>query len=75
MAAVNPKALAGKLNALCRDALQNALGLCLAQTNPELEIEHFLLKLFEPSDSDLTKITRQYELDRARLSRELPRSE
>jgi type VI secretion system protein VasG len=74
MAAVNPKNLAGKLNALCRDALQNALGLCLSQTNYEVEIEHWLLKLFEPADSDLTKIARQYELDRARLSRELTRA-
>ncbi len=27
------KHLAGKLNPLCRKALENALGLCIAQTN------------------------------------------
>ena len=71
MAAVNPKSLASKLNPLCRDALQNALGLCLSQTNYEVEIEHWLMKLLEPTDSDLSKILRQYDVNRDRLNREL----
>src|SRR6185437_3897256 len=73
MAPLNLKALVGKLNPLCRRALEGAAGLCLSRTNYNVEIEHWLVKLLEPVDSDLHPILRQYEVDVSRLVRDLTR--
>jgi type VI secretion system protein VasG len=74
MASINLQALAGKLNATCRRALEAAAGMCLSRTNYNVEIEHWLLKLLEPSNTDLTRLFRHYQVDPSRVSRELTRS-
>jgi type VI secretion system protein VasG len=74
MAPLNLKALVGKLNATCRRTLEAAAGLCLSRTNYNVELEHWLLKLLEPSDTDLPRIVQHYEIDKAKVSRELTRS-
>jgi type VI secretion system protein VasG len=74
MASVNPRALADKLNATCRRALEGAAGMCLSRTNYNVEIEHWLVKLLEPANTDLTRILRHYDVDTARVSRELTRA-
>ena len=71
MAAVNLKTLVNKLNPICKRALEGAAGLCLSRTNYNVEIEHWLLKLLEPADTDLPKILRQYDVNAARVNREL----
>jgi len=71
MASINLKALVNKLNPICRRALEGAAGLCLSRTNYNVEIEHWLLKLLEPANTDLTKIFKQYNVDASRVSREL----
>ena len=74
MATLNLKALVGKLNPTCRRALEAAAGLCLSRTNYNVELEHWLLKLLEPSDTDLPRVLQHYEIDKAKVSRELTRS-
>ncbi len=75
MAAINTtKSLVGKLNPLCRRALEGAAGLCLSRTNYNVEIEHWLLKLLEPADSDLARILKHYDVDASRVNRELTKS-
>jgi len=74
MASVNLKSLVGKLNPVCRRGLEGAAGLCLSRTNYNVEIEHWLLKLLETANSDLTRILRHYDVDLARLNRDLTRS-
>ena len=74
MAPLNLKALVGKLNATCRRTLEAAAGLCLSRTNYNVELEHWLLKLLEPSDTDLPRVLQHYEIDKAKVSRELTRS-
>jgi type VI secretion system protein VasG len=74
VATINPRALVGKLNATCRRALEGAAGLCLSRTNYNVEIEHWLLKLLEPANTDLSKILRQYDVDAGRVNRELTRT-
>ena len=37
---VNLKSLVGRLNDVCRNALESAAGLCLSRTNYDVEIEH-----------------------------------
>jgi type VI secretion system protein VasG len=67
----NLKSLVSKLNATCRNSLEGAAGLCLARTNYNVEIEHWLLKLLEAADSDLAAILRYYGVDVSRLARQL----
>src|SRR5262245_10103222 len=74
MVSPNPRSLVNKLNASCRRALEGAAGLCLSRTNRTVEIEHWLLKLLEPADSDLPRVFRHYEIDPARVARELTRA-
>jgi type VI secretion system protein VasG len=75
MAALDAKTLAGKLNSFCRKALENALGLTQSRTNYNIEIEHWLIKLLEPDQSDLLpRLLRHFDVDPARVSRELTRS-
>ncbi len=74
MASANPRPLVNKLNATCRRALEGAAGLCLSRTNYNVELEHWLLKLLETADTDLTKILKHYDVDPARVSRELTRT-
>jgi type VI secretion system protein VasG len=69
--AVNLKALMGRLDSTCRNALEAAAGLCHSRTNYAVEIEHFLLKLCEPADTDFARILRQYEIDASRVTRDI----
>jgi type VI secretion system protein VasG len=71
MAAINLKTLVNKLNPICRRSLEGAAGLCLSRTNYNVEVEHWLLKLLEPADTDLSIILRQYEVNPSRVNREL----
>ncbi|HWB00721.1 MAG TPA: Clp protease N-terminal domain-containing protein, partial [Pirellulales bacterium] len=71
---LNLKSLIGKLNDTSRRSLESAAGLCLSRTNYNVEIEHWLLKLLEVSDTDLARLLRYYEIDQARLNRDLTRA-
>ncbi len=68
---VNLKSLVARLNETCQSALQGAAGLCLSRTNYDIELEHLFVKLLEVSDTDLTKILRQYELNSSRLVKDI----
>ncbi|HEX6815086.1 MAG TPA: type VI secretion system ATPase TssH [Gemmatimonadaceae bacterium] len=71
---VNLKHLIGKLNPVTRNALESAAGLCLSRTHYDVEVEHYLMKLLDVPDSDLTFILKHYGIDRSRLAGELTRS-
>src|SRR5258707_11949254 len=68
------KTLVGKLNPVCKRALEAAAGLCLSRTNYNVEIEHYLLKLLEAGESDLPRILKHYEVDPGVTQRELTRT-
>ncbi len=70
---VDSAALIKTLNKTCLNALQSAAGLCLSRTNPSVEVEHWLVKLTELPDSDLTRIFRNFEVDTSHLLRDLTR--
>ncbi len=74
MPSINPRILVAKLNATCRRALEGAAGLCLSRSHYHVEIEHWLLKLLESADTDLSRLLRHYNVDAARVNRELTRS-
>lgn len=70
----NLKGLIGKLNDTTRNALEAAAGFCLARTHYDIEVEHFLLKLLDVTDSDLPRILKQFGVDKSRLTGDLTRS-
>ena len=70
----NLKSLIGKLNDTCRSALESAAGLCLSQTHYEVDLEHFLLKLLDISNTDFQKILRHFEINETRLVSDLTRA-
>ena len=74
MASVNLKDLVAKLNDTCKRTLEGAAGLCLSRTNYNVEIEHWLLKLMETSNTDIDPILRHFEIEAARLHADLMRS-
>ena len=58
--AISLKAIISKLNDTTRTALEGAAGLCLARTHYDVEIEHFLMKLLDTTDSDFARILKQF---------------
>ncbi len=73
MPGTNLRTLVTKLNPTCRKALEAAAGFCLSRTNYHVEIEHWLLKLLDDEDTDLARTLRHFDVDPARLNRELTR--
>src|SRR5258708_39203422 len=71
---VNLKSLIGKLNDAARGTVEAAAGLCLSRTHYEIEIEHYLLKLLDSSDTDAARIFHNYGVNTSRMSGELTRS-
>ncbi len=74
MVAVDLKALFGRLNQTCNRTLEAAAGLTMSRTHYNVEVEHWLLKLLEMPDSDLTQILRHYEIDAGRVTADLTRT-
>jgi type VI secretion system protein VasG len=74
MAAIDLKALVGRLNEPCRRALEAAAGLTLSRTHYNVEIEHWLLKLADVADGDIAAIMRHYEVDQPRFHIDLNRA-
>jgi type VI secretion system protein VasG len=68
---VNLKALIGRLDDTCRNALEAAAGLCHSRTNYTVEMEHMLLKLLEAPDTDVAKILRHFEVDASRVTKDV----
>jgi type VI secretion system protein VasG len=71
---VNLRALISKLNPATRGAIDSAAGLCLSRTHYDVEVEHFLVKLLDNTDSDFAFIVKHYALDRSRLASDLAKS-
>jgi type VI secretion system protein VasG len=74
MAAVDLKALVGRLNDQCRRALEGAAGLTLSRSHYNVEIEHWLHKLADPSDGDVSLILHHYDADIGRFLGDLNRA-
>jgi type VI secretion system protein VasG len=70
----NLRAVIGKLNPTSRNALEGAAGLCLARTNYNVEVEHFLMKLLDASGADFALIARHFGIDKSKLAAELNRA-
>jgi type VI secretion system protein VasG len=71
---VNLKSLISKTDDSTRKALEDAAGLCLANTHYNVEVEHFLFKLLDQQDNDLHHIAKYFNIDTSRLKTELGRA-
>jgi type VI secretion system protein VasG len=65
------KALIGKCNGFCTQALYAAAGLAVSRTNYEVAVEHFLLKCLEDSTADMAVCLSRYQVERAAVIQRL----
>lgn len=59
----DPSTLLRRLNPYCARALESAAGLCETRAHSEITLEHWLLKLLEQGNSDITIIARHYQFN------------
>jgi type VI secretion system protein VasG len=71
VAAIDLKALVGRLDDQCRRQLEAAAGLTLSRSHYNIEIEHWLGKLLDDATNDVSAILRHYEVDAGRLAADL----
>lgn len=67
----NPAILLRRLNPYCARALEGAASLCQTRAHAEILPEHWLLKLLEQGEGDLTVLARRYEWDMDNLWQDL----
>ncbi len=66
--------LFGKLNPIAYKAIEGATVFCKLRGNPYVELVHWLHQLVQLPDSDLHRIIKHFNLDPARLARDLTES-
>jgi type VI secretion system protein VasG len=74
MTTLNLRSLIQRLNPVCQRSLEAAVGFCLSRSHYNVEIEHWLLKLIEVSDNDISIILSNDKIDLGRLAQDLQRS-
>jgi type VI secretion system protein VasG len=72
--AIELKPLIGRLNDVCRRALEAAAGVTALRSHYNVEIEHLLIGLLDRTDTDFAAILRKWEVEPARLLADLNRS-
>ncbi|MEA2343241.1 MAG: type secretion system protein VasG [Thermoanaerobaculia bacterium] len=65
------RVLIGKLNPICKRALETAAALCVAQTHYNVEVEHLLLKLLDLPATDAGPVFRYFNIEVNELTRQL----
>ncbi|KEQ12252.1 type VI secretion system ATPase TssH [Endozoicomonas numazuensis] len=70
----NLKALVEKMSPALREALEGAAGLCLAHNQYNVELEHWLLKLLDRSDTDFYSLLELHEVNPSTLAKQLASS-
>ncbi|MGK3144646.1 type VI secretion system ATPase TssH [Pantoea sp. C2G6] len=67
----NPAILLRRLNPYCARAMEGAASLCQTRAHAEILPEHWLLKLLEQGEGDLTVLARRYEWEMDALWQDL----
>ena len=60
-----------KLNPFCRDTLGEAASLCQSHNQSSIELEHWLFKLVERGESDVSRILKQFDISSSETLRKL----
>ena len=71
MAEISRATLFGKLNPIMFKAAEGAVTFCKLRGNPHVDLTHWLFQIVNLPDSDLHRILRHFEVDSARLVRDL----
>ncbi|NIF17274.1 type VI secretion system ATPase TssH [Pantoea sp. Cy-639] len=71
MGEISRAALFGKLNSVAYKAIEAATVFCKLRGNPYVELAHWLHQLLQLQDSDLHRVIRQFNVEPARLARDL----
>jgi type VI secretion system protein VasG len=66
--------LFGKLNTLAYKAIENATVFCKLRGNPYVELVHWFHQILQQQDSDVHRIVRAFQVDPARLARDVTES-
>jgi type VI secretion system protein VasG len=74
MAEAGLKQLVAKLNAICRQALDGAISLCVSRTHYNVEVEHWLQWMVEHDSSELPTIFQHYDISRSGVHQSLLRA-
>lgn len=67
----NLKVLIGKLNPLCKNAAAEAVNLCVARGQYEVDLEHLFIALLGKQESDFHHLVRHYGINAAALEDDL----
>ncbi len=71
MGEISRAALFGKLNSVAYKAIEAATVFCKLRGNPYVELAHWFHQLLQLQDSDLHRLVRQFNIEPARLARDL----
>jgi type VI secretion system protein VasG len=71
MSEISRVALFGKLNSLGYKAIEGATVFCKLRGNPYVELVHWFHQILQNQDSDLHRIVREFQIDPARLARDM----
>ncbi|SEA23591.1 type VI secretion system ATPase TssH [Microbulbifer marinus] len=71
MITIDLKRLVDTMTPHMRDSLEGAAGLCLAQTQYNVELEHWLLKLLDQSDTDLYHLLEKHDVNPSNFAKQL----
>lgn len=74
MAAVDLKALIGRLDGTCRSTLEGAAGFALMRTHYNVEMEHWLSRLLAEANTDIPLILAHYGVELGAVERDIARS-
>ena len=74
MSEISRATLFGKLNEPTYKAIESATLFCKMRGNPYVELSHWVHQLLQVPDSDLLRFVRHFQIDSARLARELTES-
>ncbi|WP_370292734.1 type VI secretion system ATPase TssH [Thalassolituus sp.] len=68
---INLKSLVDKMSPYMRDSLEGAAGLCLAHSQYNVELEHWLLKLLDISDTDFVTLLEKHDVNPGNVAKQL----
>lgn len=68
---INLKRLVDMMTPHMRDSLEGAAGLCLAQNQYNVELEHWLLKLLDQTDTDLFHLLEKHDVNTSTFAKQL----
>jgi type VI secretion system protein VasG len=71
MLTVDIRSLLGRLNPFCTRCLEAAAGLCVSRSHYEVTLEHFLAKVLEDPQADLSLILHHFGIEPGRLARSI----